>query len=160
MRDFLIFDDGQNVIAKATTAWLLINTVKKRITDPATLPIPISYQTETHALREYPEKIIAQNEKTIVFNKTFHYTDIDVNSHVNNTRYIELVLDCFPPEHYWVNHISDITITFNSESFFGDEIVIGKVQSLAGPEVFTIEGIHKKNGQPAFQAIVHWIKKN
>lgn len=159
MRDFLLFDEGQNVIAKATTAWLLINTVKKRITDPATLPITIPYQTETHALREYPQKIIAQNEKTIVFSKTFHYTDIDVNSHVNNTRYIELILDCFPPEYYSANRISDITITFSSESFCGDEIAIGKVQSSAEPEGFTIEGIHRKNGQSAFQAVVGWIKR-
>ncbi len=45
MRDFLIYDDKENVIIKATTAWLPINIKTKRIADLQSMGVKLPDET-------------------------------------------------------------------------------------------------------------------
>ncbi len=155
IRDFRISDAQDNTIALATTAWLLINPRTKKITSLTELPENISYQSHMSAIDTYPEKISIGDGKNLVYSKIIRYTDIDINGHVNNTKYIELLLDCFPLDKFRTERIYEATIRFSSESFEGDTIHVYSSPSLESAQL-TIEGVHDSSRQQSFIAGIQW----
>ena len=51
-----------------------------------------------------------------------HYHDVDVNGHVNSIKYIEHVLDLFPPAHYQTHSIKRLDVAYVAESHAGDPL--------------------------------------
>ena len=153
MRDYSMQDTDGKILLSATSAWLPINTKTKRITDTKNLPGGINYQPDLIAVNEFPGKIIAGATQEILLHKKFRYTDIDVNQHVNNTRYIEMILDCYLTDHYKVNQIKSFEISFSSESFFDDEIEITR-SSEDGVDI--IQGTKTKTLKQVFISRLEW----
>ena len=156
LRDFIIYDGSENTICKATTAWLPINTKSKRITDTSNLPSKIPYQNDKSALDDLPSKIVLQGEPKILFIHKNRYSDIDLNQHVNNTKYVELILDCFSADFFKDNFIKSIQVSFLSESIFGDELEIQIDSNSEGNNFNKIEAINKKNSKPVFNSYIEW----
>lgn len=156
LRDYIINSADGNELIRATSAWLPINTKTKRITDTKNLPQEIKYYPELIALDGLPQNIISGTTKEILLNKKFRYTDIDINQHVNNTRYIELILDCYSPEHHRKKVIKSFSVSFSSESFFGDDIEISR-SSKNGFDI--VEGINTKSSKQTFISEIGWSEK-
>lgn len=154
MRDYSMQDGDGTILLSATSAWLPINTKSKRIIDTKNLPQEIIYQPDLIAVDEFPDKIITGATQEILLNKKFRYTDIDINQHVNNTRYIEMILDCYPTDHYVVNQIKSFEISFSSESFFDDEIEITRS---SGDGFDIIQGTNTKTLKQIFISRIEWL---
>jgi len=156
MRDFIVTNGSDDTLFKVSTAWLMINVKTKRITDIRNLIQQICYQPDQIALNDLPEKIAIGPERNILFTKKIRYTDLDINQHVNNTKYIELVLDSFSPEYHKTHELQSLTISFNAESFYDDELEIRS--SLLNPsgDCTFVDGIIIKTTKQVFQAIVQW----
>jgi medium-chain acyl-[acyl-carrier-protein] hydrolase len=159
IREFLIYNSSGKILFRVSTAWLLINVKTKRITDIKNLPQAIYYQPELSALNDLPEKIVSGKEKEILFSKTIRYTDLDINQHVNNTRYIELALDCYSSDWHKKNLLNSLTASFTSESFYGDELEIRMASEGFKEKSDVIEAVNKKSSKHVFQALVDW-KRN
>ncbi len=155
LRDFYIYNNEQ-IVCKATTAWLPINMKSKRIIDTSDLPAPINYQENESAINELPNKITEQNDSEFIFNKKMRYTDIDLNQHVNNIKYIELVMDSFSKEQYEKSRLKSIAINFVSECKYDDEVEIYR-SKVASSESSIIEGVNKENSKVVFQARLNWM---
>jgi len=155
LRDFYIYDKNGQIIIRATTAWLPINIKSKRIIDTSGLPAPINYQETESAIDEMPHKIQAQNNRTFIFSKHMRYTDLDLNRHVNNIRYIELIMDSFPKKHYENFQLENISINFVSESAYDDELEIYKSND-SGIKQDIIECINNGNSKTVFHAVINW----
>ena len=154
LRDFYIYNNGQ-ITSKATTAWLPINITSKRIVDTSGLPAPINYQENESAINELPQKITEHNNKEFLLNRKMRYTDIDLNQHVNNIKYIELIMDSFPKEQYEKSVLKSIAVNFVSECKYNDELEIYKSKEiLQGSDI--IEGINKNSSKLVFQANLKW----
>jgi acyl-ACP thioesterase len=156
IRDFIVTDGKDAALFKISTAWLMINVKTKRITDIRNLIQQIYYQPDQIALNDLPEKITTTAEKNILFTKKIRYTDLDINQHVNNTKYIELVLDSFSPEYHKSHNLQSLTISFNSESFYDDELEIRSAPNSLLDSSDLIDGINIKTSKQVFQALVHW----
>ena len=155
LRDFYIYGNNDQIIIRATTAWLPINIKTKRIIDTSSLPAPINYQENESAIDELPHKVTNQWNKKLIFTKYMRYTDLDLNQHVNNIRYIELIMDSFPKEHYEKFQPESMSINFMSESGYNDEIEIYKSDdSSTGRNI--IESINKSSSKTVFQAVIEW----
>ena len=156
LRDFFIYNSEDKIICRATTAWLPINIKTKKIIDTSSLPEPINYQENHSALDEFPQRVFELTEKEFLLKKKMRYTDIDLNQHVNNIKYIELILDSFSVQHYEKQKLEKIEINFVSESKFDDEIEV-YTSSRKEKNSSIIEGINKGNSKIAFQAKLNWI---
>jgi medium-chain acyl-[acyl-carrier-protein] hydrolase len=156
IREFLIYNENGKLLYRVSTAWLLINVKTKRVTDIKALPQQIFYQPDRFAINEFPVKVIIEKEKLYLFSKTIRYTDLDINRHVNNTQYIELILDCYPPEFHKSNLLNSLTVSFVSESFYDDELDIMFAPEAYNENFDVIEGINKKTSKQVFQALVGW----
>lgn len=153
MRDYTIRNKDNQTLFNATSAWLPINTKTNRITDTKNLPKEIIYLPELAAVNEFPDKIIPGEIKEILFHKKFRYTDIDVNQHVNNTRYIEMILDCYSADIFRKHQVKSIAVVFSAESFFDDEIEMSR-SNVGGYDI--IEGTNNRTLKQVFAAKIKW----
>lgn len=156
LRDFYV-SKNEEIIIRATTAWLPINIKSKRVIDSSNLPVPIYYFDQS-ALDAVPQKVIELQDKEFVLSKKMRYTDIDLNQHVNNIRYIELIMDSFDRDKYEKSTLRSIEINFVSESKFNDEIEVYKSCESRDSEN-VIEGLNKGNSKIIFQARLKWSDK-
>lgn len=155
LRDFLIYDGDNTLIGKATTSWLMLDGKTKRPVRPDILIQRIPPEGIENAIEQVCGKIETNPDMDLVNEVRVGYTDIDINQHLNNVRYIEYILNCFPTDHYKKKRINSLQVNFLSESRYNDTIRIYK--SVAGDDAigYYIEGINQ-NEQKVFQASVEW----
>jgi acyl-ACP thioesterase len=153
IRDFKIYDDKNNVLALATSSWLLVNYVTMRPVKNADFieSIKNSNIDNYHAITEPPGKILTPKKKEPIYERNIRYTDIDVNNHVNNVNCIRFVLDCFEMNDGVHNNITSFQINFLSELKYGDIVQLFRGNSIENDHKVYIEGV-KNNNQLAFQS--------
>lgn len=113
-RFFFITDKDNNIIIRASSIWALIdNNTRKVIVDRdviAKLPME-KYDDEL----PLPEKITIPSDSRFIEKRTIHYSDLDFNSHMNNVRYVELLMDTHDSSFYKENRASFITLNYMKE---------------------------------------------
>ncbi len=93
LRDYSVLDERKNLIAEATSSWLIVNLKTGRSENPEEFPFLPEFFPEKSALSENLELLEPRPNPQIVLSKTAAYSDIDMNRHVNNCRYAEWILD-------------------------------------------------------------------
>lgn len=97
-RDFLLQASDGTICARATSAWLLLNTESLRPQRPQKLFAQYTLDQLADALPEAAPKINTdETECSRELEVTARYSDLDQNDHVNNTRYVRWFLDCYTP---------------------------------------------------------------
>ena len=129
-------------LCRITSLWGLIDNKSRRMVLKTTLPYPCETMNDNPL--PFPDRIpVEEVEK--VYSKTMRYSDCDLNGHVNNTKYIDMICDIFPLDFY-INHmISAIDINYLSELHDGDNVDI-----CASVDKTYIEG--RVNDKPSFSA--------
>ncbi len=119
-RFFDICNEDGRVIAQARTVWLAVNPNTRKIIRPSAYPFP-EYIRANEKEVECMEcgKIKLPEEQRELGERRAVFSDIDVNGHVNNTRYIAFAEDCLPDD-FMSQHVSDIRINFVNEARLGD----------------------------------------
>lgn len=122
-REFILTDEKQNQIGRATTSWMVLDLIRKR---PIGIPDQIDRNLiadKTRAIDDsfdrlpVPDRI--DNEKAFNVRRS----DLDINQHVNNVNYIEWAIEAVPPEFYSRNKLKSVEISFRAESKYGDRIL-------------------------------------
>lgn len=123
-RDFKIFDEKENVIALATSKWVLIDAKKGKIVriesdfhqkfDPE--PEKSAFKNEEFSKIHIPEEY--KNEIEYVVRRS----DIDVNNHMHNLNYLELAYEILPKEIYDDCELDNVRITYKREVCLGETV--------------------------------------
>ena len=98
-RDYLVYNENDEVVAKATSTWLIIDSESKKIIklDDDIMQV---YQPEKENLNfpDYKFGKIEEKNLTLIAKKNFiiNKSMIDCNNHVHNTNYMDLVLEVLP----------------------------------------------------------------
>ena len=115
-RDYILRDDENNIIAKATSAWLAIDFISKK---PKILNgINSEYFAslkDKKSLDYRPEKIDDFDGK-IIAEKMVNFCDVDLNQHLTSTRYLDWIFDSFDVEFQKNNYPKKITINYIKET--------------------------------------------
>lgn len=155
LRDFILFDNGGNIFAKSTSAWLLLKSDTKRPVELKSYAVDIPFQADENALADLPEKLVKPNIPPAVSEKRkIKYSDIDINRHVNNAKYIEFIIDSFDEEFLTNRKINSAEVSFLSEVRYGDNIEI-EVYSQDDNRSF-VSGKESGGGKNIFASRLHW----
>ncbi|MFN2379334.1 MAG: acyl-[acyl-carrier-protein] thioesterase [Bacteroidales bacterium] len=126
MRDFDIRDSSGKLIGGATSAWLILDAVTRRPVRPGSILSETGdIFPERQSLGRNPVKLPAPGEgryNTLPF--PVRYSDLDVNLHVNNVKYLQWALDAYPLDFRMNNEIRGVEANYMSESLPGDEVSI------------------------------------
>jgi len=151
MRDYIMTtEDDQTELARATTAWLLIDTDKRRFAKPDALPGKFPENPEKFALDETLEKIPAHPNLREMRTFSADYSTVDLMGHVNNTHYIDWIFDCFSFDQIRGKQLDWLQINYSSEVKPHEEVKlsIGNNQG----QTYTVEGYNLTSQTIAFEA--------
>ena len=152
-RDFIFYNNNKEVICRGVSGWLLLSaeTMRPQRSDRLTIELP--FNEGKFALDTFPERLNGQAE-TPVFSKKILYNEIDVNNHVNNTRYLDWVMDCFDSDYYRMHRLKSFTLEFLGEMHWGDEVELLSEQTGIS---YHIQAVNMNTRKTAFKADVEWI---
>jgi acyl-ACP thioesterase len=122
LRDFLVLDqDGP--MGRATTSWVTMNTRTHRPDPPQTVLHERFIPDREHALT-FPTKAVTRlKQGEFQTRLTARRSDMDINGHVNNVKYLEYCFEAVPVEWIADNRCHGVDIQFRSEAFPGDKLV-------------------------------------
>jgi len=84
-------------------------------------------------------------------------SDLDLNGHVNNTRYAQWILDSAPPEAYRIRRVVGYAVNFLAEVQVGDAVAIegDPLEAPSGAEAsLHFQGRRLSDGAHAFAAVL------
>ena len=121
-RCYRILRDGA-IVAEAVSVWALYGTCDKRL--HRVTEFDLGYRTDDMIELDLPArfKIPDDVEMRLVGERTVEYADIDLNGHMNNTRYPD-VLCGYIPEDMRGQRVISIGISFLSEAPLGETLKI------------------------------------
>jgi acyl-ACP thioesterase len=123
LRDFEIYDEKDRRIGAASSTWLVVDIGEKTICRLDNYFGGYDYKNITYALDRKPARIKPFDEadkKREVFTR---YSDLDMNGHVNNVRYVDHVLDIFPRSFRMEKDIAEIEMNFLKEAREHEELI-------------------------------------
>lgn len=123
-RDFEVYDENGQVIAIATSKWVLLDIDKGKIVkisdevlnkyEPE-LEKSVFDISEIEKLQE-PENYISEVEYTV------KKSDIDVNNHMHNLNYLELANEALPEDVYNEQELNNVRINYKKEIKLGETV--------------------------------------
>lgn len=157
-RDFSIMKEDGRIIGGAKSAWVVLNmkTRKPQRIEPflrELKPLPNQHGAEA-VLDKLPAPSTPDGETFF----TVRYSDLDLNLHVNNSRYIEWILDSYSFEMNQTHQISSLEINFLAESNCGDELSVRSEGLNDSQLTFLHTMVRKSDGRELCRARVRWKK--
>jgi medium-chain acyl-[acyl-carrier-protein] hydrolase len=155
-RDFMFRNENGLRIGAATTVWLLLDITSMRPQRVQNVQQPYPENRDRHGLDERLEKLPSEGELLNTFERHVSYNDIDINRHVNNARYVDWLLECFPAGTLSDRQISSLQLNYLSEAK-PDEIILINMSADTDKTVYFFEGANKASGSGIFQAKLELI---
>lgn len=95
--------------------WTFIDIAKRRIIKPQQLGIVIPEMESYDCFIDHYEPVCKDIEAHFVCHRQALYSDIDINQHMNNAKYIEWALDLLPYEKHQQYYIEQLSMHFKKE---------------------------------------------
>ena len=137
-RNYQVYNEAGELCIVASAAWVLLDVNTHKV---------ISKPNFTYEGASYPEDIglpgkVIYDDLTKVETRRVRYGDIDLNGHLNNTKYIDYIIDTHDINFYKKYRVKEILINYEKEIRNGDNVDIftdGKM-----PEIIVgdVDGIH------------------
>lgn len=153
LRDFeLTSADGDMLLARSTSSWLLIDTGSRRMLRPDHILGDKSTTTalDRDSIAEHCGKLISPKDMDLVHTRKVLYSDVDFNGHTNNAKYVEWAFDAMDPKELDTLSLDEYQINFNHETRLGDTVEIYRAPT--GGRAWFLEG--RSEGKSVFQMTV------
>lgn len=122
-RDYRVKDKTGEEIIVATSSWLVINHLSRRVQRiESILGSGMEGALSTNAIEEPAQRLSTPPNAVPVGKRVVSLSDIDINMHTNNARYVEWAMDVISPEIGYNMVVKEMWINFNNESLPGDII--------------------------------------
>lgn len=121
-RKFWAFDENGDTMVTADSAWIFLNTSTKRPTRVNDdMKRAYGHLNTPESKMEMP---VVDTLNICTYNKKFeiHYSDIDINRHVNNTRYVHWAIETLPEPFLNEKRLASLIVEYVKETAYGQEI--------------------------------------
>lgn len=120
LRTANFINNDNQIFASLTSSWLIIDIVSRRPQIPAHSPLlrEMVFSEEQNNI-PWPEKLKPMEEYVKILNYTTRYSDLDINGHINNTRYVEWICNAMMGR-----EVRSIEINFTHESLLNEHIAL------------------------------------
>lgn len=125
-RHFSGYDNSGNKFADAITEWVLLDIKTRRPQIIEKYLDTNRYLKGKSADIDMPEKIHFTESLESVNRRKVVYSDIDLNGHVSNIKYLEWFLDTYDYDFLHNNELHEIDLNFLNECRFGELLSISK----------------------------------
>ncbi|MCR9203356.1 MAG: thioesterase [Halobacteriovoraceae bacterium] len=156
-RDFQIFVEDEQVGESVATFMVLDGTTRRPVKPNLDQSLFKDFSQES--LDIIPEKIQTPENMEKDLSIVVRNSDLDMNNHVNNTKYSQWILDSIPIEYHRKYVVKEFDINFVAEARLGDEIDIFKNKEESSSEITSYyQGIRKSDQKVVFTSKVIGIE--
>lgn len=150
-REFLVHSSNGTLLARATSAWLIIDFNSRRLMKPDPM-IKLNFDyDQSRAFDKSLEKIHPAKGESEMGLFPVDFSDLDQNQHVMNTKYIEKAINILYRTVKF-KRVFDVVMDYQHETMEGDELLIkGKAEN----GLFICRGINR-NKKNAFAAQIRY----
>lgn len=124
-RDFLLLDSAGRRLARATSGWMMIDMERRR---PVRMPEIITSLVTPDRERAMADLSARLSEPPTAETGSgpisVRYSDLDVNGHVNNVRYLDWALESMAIELLQSSAIRELEVHFRAEAVLGDAVIV------------------------------------
>ncbi len=156
-RDYRIFDQDNRLIAHSSTTWLLMDTETRRM---ARIPdfilnyneqIPKEADYLPHPADHFPK--LERNDRHKIYEVNWH--DLDFNMHLNNTLYIQWMLETVEDQVLQNGYLKELDILFRMEARW-KELIKSELQKIDNQH-FLHRLVRESDGKELASMQTHWI---
>ncbi len=135
----------------ATSDWVLFNIHTRSLMRPSALRVPYEAD-ETLTPPARPPMRVRQtgNLKTAEIRRV-RYSDVDMNVHLNNARYVDWICDLFSVEWLATHMLAELDVNYTAEASLGQVIELKMAEE---DGIFKVIG--ESQGKNVFSAVVRW----
>lgn len=145
-RDLEIYDDKNNLIAIATSKWILFDVNKKSITKlPQEVQESFNCIDKSVFSEKIKEKLKEPESSKLILKYKIQRRDIDTNHHVNNLNYLDYAYEALPEDIYTNIDFSNVEILYKHEAKLGDTLSIFYSHTGDNEHIITIKDEERKN---------------
>ena len=152
-RNFRIVDpdDGSRIYGYGRSIWAMIDTGTRQPQDILAVKDGAIAQY-VYADRPCPmaplSRVKMSNGARFVASVDTHYSDVDVNGHINSIKYIEHVLNLFSLDWHATHRISRFDIAYVAESHYGDRLDFYREDSADNAVCIRIQKVGSNDDEP------------
>lgn len=153
-REFLFFNSKNQEIGKASSSWVPIDlTTRKptKIFDES----PINRIAVKESVGIDVEKVILPKDLELGFVHQVHNTDLDINNHANNARYVEWIYNSMPLGSIKAKNGFIFHINYLGEAKLSDHVEIQRSKIDTNQKEFYFNGINQKSSKSFFTAFLN-----
>ena len=122
LREFEVKDEKGDILAAATSSWMLIDLKTKR---------PVLPAERLGSYPQNPQRAIVSNFEPLPtvrqadLERSFlvRMSDLDWNRHVNHVAYVAWALETAPPDFLEKNRPAEIEVDFRGQAFYGETVL-------------------------------------
>ncbi|WP_025640243.1 acyl-[acyl-carrier-protein] thioesterase [Schnuerera ultunensis] len=142
-RDFLIKDKKGNILAKAVSTWVVIDVESRKLVRTKSVYTGYPLVVEKRAIDCKLGNLKSSGELETAYERTVRYSDIDVNEHLNNAKYLDFIMDSFSFEEHRRFNVKSVEISYSNEALLGETIKIYEDRSRIDSNIIYMEGIRE-----------------
>ncbi len=125
---YFVFTDGDGeVIGRAGTLWLLLDLRTRHMLPPGDVARLIPDNRDLTVPMNLPATVGQLQGQEQVWEYTPVYTDLDVNGHVNNTRYADWLCNHLGIDRMTAYEPESIVLNYNQEIRANDRVVLRRI---------------------------------
>ena len=151
-RNFLVYDSEGDIIAKAFSQWVVIDYKTRKLRRSSIIEEEFPEVDRERPIACITDKIKPIGELKLSYKKTVGYSDIDINEHLNNAKYIDYIMDCFTLDAHKKYYISSIEVNYMHEALPGEIIQLYTDTSSIKDNFIYVEGINEDTSSTIFKA--------
>lgn len=124
-RDFEMYI-GEEKVGEGISAWVVADVDTRKMLRPSAIDTIAGAQVPQRVGNKQLKLIREPDEKVWVYDRCVRYGDIDVNGHMNNTRYADVLMDALSPEELKDRFISQLQLNYSQECLMGETMKISR----------------------------------
>ena len=151
-RDFDLYINGE-FVGQAVSLWVLARVEDRKMLRISQVPGLEESQCPERGKEKQLAKLRMPEEMECVENRLMHYSDTDINGHVNNNRYADFVCDAIRAERLEEGtFVQEMQLGYSAECLPGDMV---RMMCARKEQTYFVQGIDE-NGKSRFdgQAIL------
>lgn len=153
-RDFIITGQDGSTLVRAASLWVILDAETRKLKKPSDIVTEYPQIIKDRALASGPEKLKPMADCTEVYKRYIGVSDIDMNGHLNNSKYMDFITDCFLMDELKCYECTQIQINFLNEAFAGDTLTMVKAAVPGSKNKIQIEGLDQAKGCTVFRALL------
>lgn len=122
-----ILDENGNKLCEADSRWVLVDTETRRILrkEPEGFVNPFAEEPQ----EEHDMDMPSPGKQEAAYELLAGYSICDVNRHINNTHYADILCDCLPIERLESSFVKKMLLFFRTEIGLGERFKVSRAQA-------------------------------